>query len=328
MTDVINNSVPTPVMVYGRAPNGQLQAVTTDGSGNISFAGAGGTPGGLSTQVQYNSGGTTFAGTANLTVVAGVLTLPSHLETTSGATIGVTGGPSITFGSASNLVIATYGGNFIAFSNAFQMGEINSPGGSAGNTVLFPDLTTHTFNYNSNNNGVASFSGAWVNTNISPVTVSANVNTAQNLMSASIPAGTLNRVGRSLRVWLAGVYSTPASSTSTITVAITLGGVTLLTITTAALGSITATNDQFNVSAVLSVQTAGSSGVFESHGNLAIGLGAGNSVADTIYTDTNTAVSSAVNLTTAETLQVTITFSNASASNSATQRQMVLETIG
>jgi len=131
-----------------------------------------------------------------------------------------------------------------------------------------------------------------------------------------------------LRVWAAGVYSTPASSTSTITVAVTLGAVTLLTITTAALGSLQATNDQFNVSAMFTTQTGGASGVFESHGKLVIGLGAGNTVADTIYTDTNTAVSSAVDLTAAETLQVTITFSNASASNSATQRQMVLETVG
>lgn len=38
MTDIINNGVPNPVMVYGRAPNGQLQAVTTDGAGNLSIA--------------------------------------------------------------------------------------------------------------------------------------------------------------------------------------------------------------------------------------------------------------------------------------------------
>lgn len=42
MADIIANSVSTPIMLYGRAPNGQLQAVTTDGSGNINIAGGGG----------------------------------------------------------------------------------------------------------------------------------------------------------------------------------------------------------------------------------------------------------------------------------------------
>lgn len=41
MADIINNGVPNPIMVYGRAPNGQLQAVTTDGAGNLSIAGGG-----------------------------------------------------------------------------------------------------------------------------------------------------------------------------------------------------------------------------------------------------------------------------------------------
>ena len=40
MADTINNGVPTPIMLYGRAPNGQLQAVTTDGNGNVNFVGA------------------------------------------------------------------------------------------------------------------------------------------------------------------------------------------------------------------------------------------------------------------------------------------------
>lgn len=49
MADIIQNSVPNPVMVYGRAPNGQLQAVTTDGSGNLSIAGVGTVPTALPT---------------------------------------------------------------------------------------------------------------------------------------------------------------------------------------------------------------------------------------------------------------------------------------
>jgi hypothetical protein len=39
MPDTIGNSIATPIQIFGRAPNGVLQAVNTDGSGNISIAG-------------------------------------------------------------------------------------------------------------------------------------------------------------------------------------------------------------------------------------------------------------------------------------------------
>lgn len=35
MADTVTNAVPQPIMVYGRSPSGVLQAVTTDGSGNL-----------------------------------------------------------------------------------------------------------------------------------------------------------------------------------------------------------------------------------------------------------------------------------------------------
>jgi len=40
MADIISNGQPTPVMIYGRAPNGTLQAATTDGNGNLSLSGS------------------------------------------------------------------------------------------------------------------------------------------------------------------------------------------------------------------------------------------------------------------------------------------------
>ncbi len=297
MADIINTGVPTPIQIYGRAPNGQLQAVTTDGSGNISIVGSssGTVSSGTAGQVgYYATSSSTMSGNPNLNVANGTLTL--------GVTSSVLG--------------------------AVASAEGTAPSGVANQDLQFGDSVTHTWSHNSNNNGTSSFSGSWQNTNVTPVTVSAIVATDQNLMSATIPGGTLNRVGRTLRVWLAGVYSTAANNTSAITVKIKLGAVTLLSVTTAALSSVTPLNDQFNLSALLSVQTGGASGVFEGHGNLAIGLGTGNLVADTVYTDTNTAVSSAIDLTASQTLQVTIAFSSAAGTNTATQRQMVSETIG
>lgn len=297
MADIINNSVATPIQIYGRAPNGQLQAVTTDGNGNISIVGSSsgtvnsGTAGQLG---YYATTSSTISGNPNANITNGTLTL---------------GTTSTTLG-------------------AVAMAEAAAPSGVANQDVEFADSVTHTLSYNSNNNGTNSFTGAWQNTNVSPVTVSAAVSTDQNLMAATVPAGTLNRAGRSLRIWLAGVYSTPLASTTTITVKVKLGALTLINITTTALGTLQATNDQFNLSGVFSVQTAGASGALESHANLTIDLGAGNAVAESIFADTNTATVSTVDLTASQTLQVTIAFSAASSSNSATQRQMVLETIG
>lgn len=209
--------------------------------------------------------------------------------------------------------------------------EIAAPLGIASSILFFGDSVTHTPSFNENNNGTSSFSGAWSNTNVSPVTVSANTASDQNLMAAVVPAGTLNRVGRTLRVWISGVYSTPVTSTSVIVVKIKLGGggaATLASWTSTALASVQATNNQFNVCAYATVQTAGTAPFFETHGNLAIDLGAGNAVADSIFADRNTTTLANNNTLLDQTLQVTISFSNANASNSATQRQMILETIG
>lgn len=40
MADTIPNSQCQPVMIYGRAPNGTLQAATTDGNGNLNLSGS------------------------------------------------------------------------------------------------------------------------------------------------------------------------------------------------------------------------------------------------------------------------------------------------
>jgi hypothetical protein len=171
------------------------------------------------------------------------------------------------------------------------------------------------------------FTGTFNSVNVTPITVSANTSAAQNLMSATIPAGTLNSVGKTIRVHIAGVYSTPAASTTTVTVAITLGALTLISMTTAALGAIQVTNNKFLLDGYVTTQTAGASAAFEASGDLIIDLGAASTAADSVYGDTNTATIGTLDTTIVQTLQVTIAFSSASASNSATQRQMITESI-
>lgn len=166
----------------------------------------------------------------------------------------------------------------------------------------------------------------WTSANVTPVTVNANVSTDQSLMSAIIPANTLNAVGRTLRGVIKSVYSTPAASTATLEIKVKLGTLTLLDITTTAnAGSIT--NNGFRFDFDITTQTAGSSAKFETSGTLIIDLGATTGAAASVFTDANSGVSSTLDSTVDQTLQITVAFSSASGSNSCTQRQLILNTI-
>ena len=166
----------------------------------------------------------------------------------------------------------------------------------------------------------------WSSSNVTPVTVSTNTTSDQDLMSAVIPANTMNSVGRTLRGVIKGVYSTPMSSTATLEIKVQLGSLTLLDITTDAnAGSVT--NNGFRFDFDITTQTAGSSAKFETSGELSIDLGAATTTAANVYVDSNHAVSSTLDVTANQTLQITVAFSAGSTSNSCTQRQLILNTI-
>jgi hypothetical protein len=155
-------------------------------------------------------------------------------------------------------------------------------------------------------------------------TALSTITTAQNLFTLAFLAGALNKTNRALRV-RGMVIITNTSASATITIALKLGSVTLITITTAAI-STSASNAQLYFDFLISVATSGSSGTLEAHGTVALQLGATNTALITApYADTNTAVSSAVNLTSALTLAATIA---AGASVSSAQlRQATVELV-
>jgi hypothetical protein len=306
---------------------GNGSSISTTGTGTIGAAGSNG-------QLQYNNSGVLGG------MVGSVVNGANGSGTLSIIAQSGFSGPIVNINSVGGVGGSSYftvGGSGTAFffidSSARTVINssvlIQSSGSSAvgGYMNLGYDSTTNTMNFNVNNTIATSPTGAWNNVNVTPVTVNANVATDQNLMSASVLAGTLNRVGRTFRIWISGVFSTPAASTSVVTVKVKLGALTLATWTPTALPTVQATNNQFNVSAYFTTQTAGAAAAFEGHGNLIIDLGAGNLVADSNFADVNTATVGTLDSTAAQTLQVTIAFSNASASNTATQRQMVIETI-
>ncbi len=153
-------------------------------------------------------------------------------------------------------------------------------------------------------------------------TALATITTAQNLFTLAFLAGALNKTNRAIRVSCTLVF-TVSTGTPTVAIAIKLGTVTLATITSAALQAVT--NGQVAFEFLISVASTGSSGTLETHGEISVQLGATNTPAMAQYNDINTAVSSAVNLTSALTLAATIVGSTTIAA--ATVRQALVELV-
>jgi len=155
-------------------------------------------------------------------------------------------------------------------------------------------------------------------------------------MAVSLNAKLLNVAGRTFKVWLAGTYSNVVTSAPTVTLAVKLctvsgcatgSNIVPLSITSTATSATAVTNLAANLTGYITTQTAGATSAYESHGVLGIDLGTTNLTADSLFADTNTATVSAIDSTGALFLQTTVTFSAASASNSFTARQLIVEVL-
>lgn len=199
----------------------------------------------------------------------------------------------------------------------------------SGGDILY--CANGTWQLRENNSTQTMYITKTLSANVTPVTVNANVTTDQNLMAFSINANTLNLVSRTLRVSMAGIYTTAAANTSTISVKVKLcsvsgcgsGFVTTIAsfVSTANAGGVT--NLPWNANLLSTTQTAGATAVFEAHGALTIDLT--SAVASSVFPDTSTAVSASADTTSGLNLQVTAAFSSASASNTFTERQLTVE---
>jgi hypothetical protein len=91
------------------------------------------------------------------------------------------------------------------------------------------------------------------------------------------------------------------------------------------------TNNPFNVLAHSGVQTAGATAAFEPHGNLTIDVSALASAAEAVFADNNTGTvvgaGGAIDTTGQLFLQTSVAFTVASASNVATGRELVAESV-
>jgi hypothetical protein len=137
-------------------------------------------------------------------------------------------------------------------------------------------------------------------------TALSNITTAQNLISQALNAGALNKLKRTIQVsgWV--IYTSPGTTGITLTIALKLGATTLCTITLPIGNTAARTNAPIQFQFVLEVAATGSAGTIESHGSIMADLNAAAGASITNILDANVAVSSAIDLTAAQTLAVTI----------------------
>jgi hypothetical protein len=153
-----------------------------------------------------------------------------------------------------------------------------------------------------------------------------SVTTAQTLASLALNTNAQNVTGRTLRLCGYGIYTSPGTTAPTLTIAVTEGGITPVTITTAALSTTASTNMPFQFCFDLTTVATGATGTLEAHGQVSANISANTpAAAMTRYDDTNTAVSSAINLTSANTLALTVAAS--STLTSVQLRQMTVELV-
>lgn len=146
------------------------------------------------------------------------------------------------------------------------------------------------------------------------------ITAAQNLISLNLNSYLLNRTNRNVRIRGRGIYTSPGTTTPTITLAVVLGSTSLVSITTAGISSTASTNMPFAFDFNLSVATPGGSAAqIEAHGEVKANISANTpAAAAAVYLDTNTAVVGSLNLQQALTLNVTI-----AASSTVTSAQLL-----
>jgi hypothetical protein len=161
--------------------------------------------------------------------------------------------------------------------------------------------------------------------NLLPQTANVTITTIQTMGSCVLGPGIQNVSGKLLRVTGHGVYTT-ATQTGTMTISVTEGGQTPIAITSAAIITGGQTNQGFNLDYYVTTSLTGSSGKVEAHGALCVNVATGtqSAIAMACSQDTNTAASSAFNLTASNTLAIAITMTTSTTSATLRDAQVWL----
>lgn len=157
--------------------------------------------------------------------------------------------------------------------------------------------------------------------NASPISVNANTTSEQDLSFVDFTPGELNRVGKVIELVCFGTFDNDTNPT--ITFRLKFSPATNILIFVPNTPSTTHTNLPWVLKAYLIVTATGASGNLEVHGEFSSDPSTSNGRISAPQLDLNTAVSSAVDLTAAQRLKITIQFSTGSVSNVGRQRMML-----
>lgn len=159
--------------------------------------------------------------------------------------------------------------------------------------------------------------------NFIPLTAQTTSTSTTIMASCPLAANIQNSYGKILHITGHGVFT--ATGTPTVTISAVEGGITPISIPGKAVTTGGQTNAQFTFDFYLTTSATGTSGTLEAHGLLYAQLAsAANSTALATYADTNTAASSAINLTAANTLTLNITGSSGVSASTLRDAQIVL----
>lgn len=153
------------------------------------------------------------------------------------------------------------------------------------------------------------------------VTVNANTGAVQVIVSFAFPAGFLNTVGKTIRLYCGG-FGTQSVAANTANMFATINGVAVANPVTTMIG---VGNFTFISRLNLTVLTTGATGTIQSLGDVMLFSGA--TAAGGIFDQLEVGTSGAVDLTAAVTLGIGIQFTSASASNNATSELFYLEAL-
>lgn len=270
-------------------------------------------PGAASTSTS-TSGGSIAAGTYRVAVVhlvpsGGSTTISSDSSSTqattgSTSTLTVTAPTAVVDGIGYAVLVSAAGGgqnteifqptNTAVCAGAFSVPILGAVGCPYGTNAVFTTLTTTGL-------GVpGATTGGFVDLTWGAQAAVTTVTTAQTMLTIPLRAGAQNVSGMDMQVCGEGVF-TDTTNTPQITIQLVEGGITPVTVQTAALNATAVTNGQFGFCFdVTTTATTGTSATLEAHGWLDIddsGVAPASNPKLSRYRDTNTAVSSAIDLT-------------------------------
>lgn len=162
--------------------------------------------------------------------------------------------------------------------------------------------------------------------NLLPQTADVTITTIQSMGSCILATNIQNSIGKVLHVKGYGVF-TSGAQTGTMTISLTEGGITPITVTSPAIITGGQTNSQFNFDYYLVTSLTGTTGTIVPTGTLGVNLATANNVLPLSINQDNIhgVASAAINLAQSNTLTVNITMTTSTTSAQLTNAVVYLE---